>query len=120
MVRWWAKLSLTMSIAQTGARLWRSRSTIRTCSAKALAPELIRLLLQYAFADLRLHRIGIRVLAYNKRATRAYEKCGFVIEGRERETAFVNGAWHDDLMMGIVEHKFRALTDTIDQGDRQR
>jgi RimJ/RimL family protein N-acetyltransferase len=46
------------------------------------------------------------VLAYNKRAIRAYEKCGFVIEGREREAAFVDGAWHDDVMMGLLDHEF--------------
>ena len=55
---------------------------------------------------LRMHRIGIRVLAYNQRAIHAYKKCGFVIEGRERETAFVDGAWHDDVMMGLLDHEF--------------
>lgn len=73
---------------------------------KGLGSEAIFLLLQHAFAELRLHRIGIRVLAYNQRAIRAYEKCGFVIEGREREAAFVNGAWHDDVMMGLLDREF--------------
>jgi hypothetical protein len=26
---------------------------------------------------------------------RAYQKCGFVVEGREREAAFIEGIWHD-------------------------
>lgn len=73
---------------------------------KGLGSEAIRLLLRHAFAVLQLHRIGIRVLAYNQRAIRAYEKCGFVIEGREREAAFVNGAWHDDVLMGLLDHEF--------------
>ncbi|KAB0566133.1 GNAT family N-acetyltransferase [Brucella pituitosa] len=73
---------------------------------KGLGSEAILLLLRHAFADLQLHRIGIRVLAYNQRAIRAYKKCGFVIEGREREAAFVNGTWHDDVMMGLLEHEF--------------
>lgn len=73
---------------------------------KGMGSEAILLLLRHAFVDLQLHRIGIRVIAYNKRAIRAYEKCGFVVEGREREAAFVNGAWHDDVMMGLLEHEF--------------
>lgn len=73
---------------------------------KGLGSEAILLLVRHAFADLQLHRIGIRVLAYNQRAIRAYEKCGFVVEGREREAAFVNGAWHDDVIMGLLEHEF--------------
>jgi len=75
---------------------------------QGLGTEAIRLLLGYAFGPLALHRIGIRVLAYNRRAIRAYEKCGFRIEGRERETAFVNGHWHDDVIMGLLDHEFAA------------
>jgi RimJ/RimL family protein N-acetyltransferase len=70
--------------------------------------EAIHLLLGYAFSEMRLHRIGLRVLAYNTRAIRAYEKCGFVQEGVERESAFVNGAWHDDIMMSVLDFEFAA------------
>lgn len=49
----------------------------------------------YAFLTMRLRRIGIRVLAYNKRAIRAHEKCGFIVEGCEREAALFNGTWHE-------------------------
>jgi len=73
---------------------------------KGYGSEAIRLLLQYAFDELSLHRIGVRVLAYNQRAIRAYEKCGFIVEGREREAAFVDGLWHDDVMMGIINREF--------------
>ncbi|MFA1624570.1 GNAT family N-acetyltransferase [Rhizobium mongolense] len=78
-----------------------------TLLGKGVGSEAIRLLIQHAFVQLKLHRIGIRVLAYNTRAIRAYEKCGFVVEGRERETAFVNGTWHDDLMMGLLASEFQ-------------
>lgn len=73
---------------------------------KGFGTEAITLLLRHAFAEMKLHRVGIRVLAYNKRAIRAYEKCGFVVEGRERETAYVNGNWHDDIMMGVLDREF--------------
>lgn len=70
--------------------------------------ESIGLLLARAFGDMRLHRISLRVVAYNQRAIRAYEKCGFRIEGREREAALVDGQWHDDVMMGILDREFSA------------
>jgi RimJ/RimL family protein N-acetyltransferase len=73
---------------------------------RGLGSEAIRFLTAHAFDVMRLHRIAIRVLSYNRRAIRAYEKCGFVVEGRERESAFVNGAWHDDVMMGLLEKDF--------------
>jgi RimJ/RimL family protein N-acetyltransferase len=76
------------------------------CLGRGLGTQAIRRLLEHAFGVMRLHRIAIRVLEYNRRAIRAYEKCGFVVEGRERQTAFVNGAWRDDVMMGLLEHEF--------------
>lgn len=73
---------------------------------KGLGSEAIALALGYAFNVLKLHRVSVRVLAYNSRAIRAYQKCGFVIEGREREAAFVDGAWHDDVMMAILDSEY--------------
>jgi RimJ/RimL family protein N-acetyltransferase len=73
---------------------------------KGYGTEAIRLVLGCAFKTLNLHRVSLRVLAFNARAIRAYEKCGFRVEGRERETAFVDGRWHDDLIMGILDEEF--------------
>jgi [ribosomal protein S5]-alanine N-acetyltransferase len=70
--------------------------------------EAMRLLLRHAFEDLRLHRIDLRVLEYNTRAIRAYEKCGFVREGIERESALVDGCWYSDVIMSILEYEYRS------------
>jgi RimJ/RimL family protein N-acetyltransferase len=67
-----------------------------------------RLVLAYAFGELRMHRVDLRVLAYNTRAIACYRRCGFVEEGVERESAWVNGAWHDDVMMSVLEPEYRA------------
>ncbi|RPJ99073.1 GNAT family N-acetyltransferase [Priestia endophytica] len=52
-----------------------------------MGTEITQLVLDYAFKELRLHRVDLRVLQYNKRAIRCYEKCGFIQEGIEREGA---------------------------------
>ncbi len=71
-----------------------------------LGQEVTRLVLRYAFEELKLHRVDLRVLAYNFRAIRCYEKCGFIIEGKERESAYVDGEWNDDLIMGLLAKDF--------------
>jgi RimJ/RimL family protein N-acetyltransferase len=71
--------------------------------------EATMLVLDYAFNTLKLHRVYLRVAAFNHRAIRSYKKCGFKIEGRERESCFVNNSWYDDLIMGILEHEFAGL-----------
>lgn len=75
---------------------------------KGIGTEAARAVLNFAFSGLNLHRISLRVLAINKRAIKSYQKCGFQIEGRERETAFLDGKWHDDLIMGLLEHEFQS------------
>jgi len=54
---------------------------------QGLGTEVTRVVLDFAFGPLALHRVGLRVLAYNRRAIGCYEKCGFQEEGREREPA---------------------------------
>jgi RimJ/RimL family protein N-acetyltransferase len=76
---------------------------------KGLGSEAIALALGYAFNVLNLHRVSVRVVDYNLRAIRAYQKCGFVIEGREREAALVDGTWYDDVMMGILDREYLAM-----------
>ncbi|MEM7473226.1 MAG: GNAT family protein [Pseudomonadota bacterium] len=69
---------------------------------KGLGAEAIELVASHAFGPMGLHRISLRVLEFNTRAIAAYRKVGFVEEGRERESAFIDGVWHDDLMMGLL------------------
>ena len=69
--------------------------------------EATRLVLRYAFETLGLHRVDLRVIAYNERAIACYTKCGFRREGVEREGAWIGGQWHSDVMMSILEHEYR-------------
>ncbi|MDH3683636.1 MAG: GNAT family N-acetyltransferase [Acidimicrobiia bacterium] len=71
-----------------------------------LGSEATRLALRFGFAGLGLHRISLTVLADNTRAIAAYKKCGFVTEGRFRETLFRDGTWHDDLAMAILSSEW--------------
>ncbi|KQX50438.1 MULTISPECIES: GNAT family N-acetyltransferase [unclassified Ensifer] len=73
---------------------------------KGLGTAVIKRVLAYAFDELALHRVSLRVLAFNERAIAAYLKSGFSIEGRERESALIDGEWHDDIMMGILAADF--------------
>lgn len=67
---------------------------------KGLGSEAIAQLIEFGFADLNLHRIALLVFATNVRAIRAYEKNGFVLEGRFREAVYVDGKRVDVLCMG--------------------
>ena len=65
--------------------------------------------LRYAFGDLGLHRVDLRVLAFNERAIGCYRRCGFVEEGREREAVRIGEQWHDEVIMGVLARDLASL-----------
>jgi RimJ/RimL family protein N-acetyltransferase len=83
----------------------------RNLLGKSLGRRITRLVLQYGFEQLGLHRIDLRVLAFNERAIRCYLRCGFSEEGRERQAAYIGDEWHDDVIMGILDAEFAAYED---------
>ena len=73
--------------------------------------EALRLMLDYGFGILNLHRIELNVFSYNHRAMRVYEKVGFKQEGVQREALFYNHQYHDSILMSILEDEYRALSE---------
>lgn len=69
--------------------------------------EALRLALRHAFGPMGLHKIYLRVLEFNARAIRTYEKCGFRIEGVLREEMRVDGHWHNLVYMGLLAGELR-------------
>jgi RimJ/RimL family protein N-acetyltransferase len=75
--------------------------------------EATQLMLDHAFGTLGLHRIALYVFEFNERAIRAYKRCGFVVEGRSRESIWRDGRWWDELAMSVLESDWRARRDAI-------
>ena len=64
-------------------------------------------IVEFAFVRCNLRRIHLLVIASNLGAIRAYEKAGFVIEGRQRQHAWVRGKYEDILVMGILRSEWK-------------
>ncbi len=77
---------------------------------KGYGKEAIRLMLNYAFYELNLHKIVLEVYDYNERAVNLYKKLGFKIEGHFRKHSFKNGKYVDLLYMGILEKEWKKLS----------
>jgi RimJ/RimL family protein N-acetyltransferase len=57
---------------------------------------------RFAFREMNLQRVALSVYDINPRAQRAYEKVGFVEEGRRRRAEFVDGRYGDVIEMGLL------------------
>lgn len=75
---------------------------------RGFGTEATRLMIDHAFGVMGLHRIALYVFEFNVRAIAAYRRCGFVVEGRSRESIWREDRWWDELAMSILESDWRA------------
>ena len=69
--------------------------------------EAIRLLLRHGFNTLNLNRIFLYVFETNPRGLRAYEKAGFVQEGRLRQAEYQDGKYIDMLVLSVLASEWK-------------
>lgn len=76
---------------------------------KGYTAEALQRLLQYAFEDLKLHRIEAGCATENIASIKVLEKVGMQREGRCRKILPIRGAWVDNYMYAILEADFAKL-----------
>jgi RimJ/RimL family protein N-acetyltransferase len=94
--------------ADNGSTLYHITIGERDAWGKGYGTEATELMIAHAFSGLGLHRVGLTVFEFNTRAIRAYEKCGFVVEGRAREVIFRDGRYWDELQMSVLAEEWEA------------
>ena len=65
--------------------------------------DLMTLIIDFVFNELKLNRLQLEVFSFNKRGINAYKKVGFIEEGRLRQAIKVNGEYHDEIIMSIIK-----------------
>ena len=69
--------------------------------------EALKLVVNYAFNRLNLHKIYAGINSSNKASIRAYQKVGFKVEGRKREERYIDGRYHDTMIMGLISNEYQ-------------
>lgn len=78
---------------------------------RGFGTEAARLIVDYVFTHLPIHRISLDVFDFNPRAAHVYERVGFVREGLLRDTLFWDGGYHSSIMMSILRPDWAATRD---------
>lgn len=73
-----------------------------TAQGKGYGHEAAKLMIQYGFIELGLHKIMLRVLSDNYKAIKSYEKTGFLQEGYLKEEVCIDNNYYDIILMGII------------------
>jgi RimJ/RimL family protein N-acetyltransferase len=105
---------------ENGSALYHITIGEKDAWGRGYGTEATRLMLDHAFGVLALHRIALFVFEFNERAIRTYQRCGFVIEGRSRESIFRDGRWWDELAMSVLESDWRRSRRIEDEDRAER
>lgn len=66
-----------------------------------------RMVLDYAFLELGLHKVCGQALEFNTRSIALHERLGFVREGVMRDQHLINGQYHAYVCFGLLQHEWR-------------
>ncbi len=70
--------------------------------------DAISTLLDYAFGERGLYRVGLSVFEFNEAAISAYDKLGFQTEGRLRQTVKRDDAFYDAILMSVLKPEWES------------
>jgi len=72
-----------------------------------IGKEVIDLIMRYSFNELGLKRLDSDIISTNAQSLNLYtQKCGWEIEGRQKDWYFRNDAWHDRILVGITREQY--------------
>lgn len=72
--------------------------------------DALEVLLRFVFEQLNMHKVSLRVLSFNARAQKVYRRLGFQEEGCLRQERFVDGAYYDLVVMGLLQDEYYEVT----------
>ncbi len=75
---------------------------------KGFGTDALAVLCAYAFETRGLHRLQLETLEDNEAMIGAARSVGFAPEGTMRESAWVSGRFHDDIVYGLLAHEWAA------------
>lgn len=73
---------------------------------KGCGTEAIRLVVDYAFTRLNLHKVTAGIAAIHQASIKAFQKAGFEIEGQAKSQFFLDGKYYESLYLGITKEDF--------------
>jgi diamine N-acetyltransferase len=68
--------------------------------------QAMELMIDIGFKQLRLNKIYLTTREFNERAVKLYIKLGFVVEGKLRKHAFIDGKYHDTFFMSLLSEEY--------------
>ena len=93
---------------------WKNRSVSTGIKLSSNAPrkcgyatDAVMALFKYAFEELQMHRVNLKILEDNAASVALYEKCGAKREGILRDSVFKGGKYHAQFVYGVLYSDYK-------------
>lgn len=95
---------------------WESRIAIFHPSeyGKGIGSWAVKITRDFAFEQLRLHRLELSVYSFNTRAENVYLNAGFKREGVLRDAVWDGKEYSDEFVMSILEDEWRQIKEILE------
>jgi ribosomal-protein-serine acetyltransferase len=77
---------------------WLSKQS----QGKGVMTQSCKMLIDFGFSELKLHKIEITHAAENHRSAKVIKNVGFIHEGRIRHYEYINNKWLDNELYGLL------------------
>ncbi|WNB94002.1 GNAT family protein [Bacillus sp. NEB1478] len=75
-------------------------------NGKGYMTEALKLIVDFGFEELKLHRIEAEVMPHNAGSIKILEKTGFHKEGISKKNVMINGKWEDHQVLAIINENY--------------
>jgi UDP-4-amino-4,6-dideoxy-N-acetyl-beta-L-altrosamine N-acetyltransferase len=73
---------------------------------KGIGKRSMKLLFDYLFGELNMHKVSLEVTSFNENSIALYESFGFKREGTLREHYYWNNEYHDVHIYGLMKNEY--------------
>ncbi len=75
--------------------------------------QVLKMVLEYVFLELSLHRVSVHLPAYCTAEMEMYEEAGFLRESQRRQAVFHDGEFHDELVYSLLRPEWKKLVQEV-------
>lgn len=91
----------------------------RKYRARGIGTDSVMTIMNYAFNELQLNRLDGAIVEYNEGSKKLYcEKCGWKVEGIQRNSIFKGGKYHNKLIVGVLKEDYEQLLEISKYWDK--
>lgn len=82
---------------------------VEKARGRNVGTDCLKTLTSFLFNKINLNRLYTHIIDYNTASLKLFEKCGWIIEGKERESIYMNNTYHDNILLSLLKSDYKTI-----------